>query len=209
MAAVGIDALIGPPAPGFGSYEKFLGDVLVRLERDFCTVSQLEDSPSLAAVRRSICLSAAWCYAAAPKSIRTYVLERASTGDSASRWEVEACGRCLHEREEIASFFEAASVTMERVGGRLQWIKALALILSFRKDAPAQLGQHQACTFAKIALTTIHDELNRRKMAQLFFAALLLILGLLRYRHEDANFLMETYLVDCPQHKIPSYGRSS
>ena len=68
-------------------------------------------------------------------------------------------------------------------------IKALSLVLSYRPDAPLVLDSEQAYRLAAFAAKLMQSEQQQCNIAQKFFKAAHLLMGLLRYRRVDSKFL--------------------
>jgi hypothetical protein len=71
----------------------------------------------------------------------------------------------------------------------MNWVKSAALLLRYRQLAPSCLEDRVACSLLDAARHELQTQVRDRRVAQKFFNAVLLLLGLLRYRTVRPTFL--------------------
>lgn len=190
-------AFVGPPPFPYTDYRTLIDDL-----RDKCGLAfaKITKSPNKGSdLHRRLLLIGGWFYASAPEEVIQYVRNALRTGKSSfSRWyEFNVAGRCFTQSGDIGMLFAKVRKDFEKQPPSPPYdrTKALSLILAYRPDAPFAIDLNDAFVLAGKAVDIMEHEQRavetkqKKKLAGTFFAAVFLLMGLLRCRRVDAAFL--------------------
>jgi hypothetical protein len=99
-------------------------------------------------------------------------------------------------------FFRRAASVFDHGQGNMNWVKSAALLLRYRQHAPSNIEDRAACILLDAARHELHTQVKDRRVAQKFFNAVLLLLGLLRYRTVRPSFLTGNEDDPCPPESL-------
>ncbi len=116
---------------------------------------------------------------------------------------VEAAGRCLKEKSDLALLFKAAirkvhdidRINYERGRGKtfpIQWTRAIWRVLYLREHAPDAMERNDADLFAKCIMRNMEIFVEDGNYAIAFMQSVRMFLYLLRFRIKEQSFLSYT-----------------
>ena len=102
-----------------------------------------------------------------------------------------ACGQCFRKPIHVAILADRFSraFSRQRIGNRLNWLKALSATLCYRSDATKEIASEHCLAIMEICLKQLNDQLNHGSGAYIFRYAALVIVFMLRRRAHDNGFL--------------------
>lgn len=186
---------LGPPPLGYESYQSLVDEVREQVDAWFEKLMHTRvKGKDLKDLHRRLLLIGGWFYSSAPPQILSYTRNAFTTGNSLfDRYDFNVAGRCFSSHEDIkrlfARVYEDFRSSQKARNSPFDRIKALSLVLSYRSDAPLALTSGQANRFANFAAKLMQREQQQCNIAQKFFKAAHLLMGLLRYRRVDSAFL--------------------
>ncbi|SOD93243.1 hypothetical protein [Caenispirillum bisanense] len=188
--------LLGAPPGGFKTYRQLSDAVLDAAAAAFERLTpklRANDEKQLRDLHRQLMLAAAWSYSSTPEPILDYLRKslRSPWTSLHSGHDYKAAGRCFSKPDDIALLFKATRDHFALKGLQTpnDRAKALSLVLMYRADAPAALNRRIAGDLAGTAVALMEQQAGLNNIKNTFFAAAQLLVGLLRFRMIEPDFL--------------------
>ncbi|MGC8604853.1 MAG: hypothetical protein ACP5VS_14380, partial [Desulfomonilaceae bacterium] len=151
--------------------------------------------PDRQEVTKTLFLTAAWCYSAAPENVVEYLLDYISSVKRAGV-HAEAVSRCIDKRDHFLRYFSILENHCDSETYNYKWIKSITQILQFRESSIESLSDSQALKFTLMALNVIAKEMDTKRLKVKFLGGLQLLVLIFRYRIKRKDFLKS----DSPQY---------